>query len=89
MIDLVAIGRRFLELQVLGSGLHGIHQIVEDRRVFPLQKHGRVADVLLVLLGRNVFNTRCRAAVNLVLQARPGAIPEKAFTTVSYAENLL
>src|SRR5690554_6986783 len=89
VVNLIPVGGRFLKLQVPGRLLHGIHQVVDDGRVLAFQEHGGVADILLVLLRCYVTHARGRAPVNLILQARPVTVPEIAFTTRSYAENLL
>src|SRR5690606_30532389 len=89
VINLITIGRGFLEFEAGRRLLHGVHQIMNNRRILTFQKHGRTANVLLIFLWSYKLYARRGTAVDLVLQAGPVSVPEIAFITGSYSENLL
>ena len=73
--ELVAQARRGFELLGFGSGHHARGEGALQFRVAALEKELRVADGLLVGLGRGeAFDAGSQAAVNVVLQAGAGMV---------------
>ena len=87
--DPVADLGRLLELQRLGAlqhlGLERIHQLL----LLALQEALGVGDVLGVVLDRDVVDARPRAALDLVQQARPGAVGEHRVLAGAQVKHLL
>src|SRR5690554_8120401 len=89
MIDLVTVGSGLFKLEVFGSLFHGIHQVTNNGGVLAFEKHGGVADILEVVLWRNISNARRRTSIDLILQTGARSVLKIAFATGSYPEDLL
>ncbi len=87
--DAVAQPRRLLERQVLGGAFHAGDQLIDHAVAVPVQEHLHVAHVAGVVLLADVAHARRGAALDLVLQARPGAVLEEAVPALAHGEDLL
>src|SRR6185437_2449788 len=87
--ELVAQLRRTFEIEAACGLLHAYLQLRGDLFVAAFQHlHGRI-DVLRVRFASNQAHTRRRAPPDLMLQARPAAIGEKAVAAIADPEQLL
>ncbi|MNO52787.1 hypothetical protein D3C76_432150 [compost metagenome] len=87
--DLVAQHRSLLEVQAHGGLLHSGSQFLGQRIAAPFKEHRRMAHILGILLGAHEADARPLAALDLVLQARPGAVAEVAVLALPHEERLL
>ncbi|MNE45049.1 hypothetical protein D3C80_1393140 [compost metagenome] len=78
-----------LEVQFGGGLFHRCTQLVGQQVAAPLEEHHRVAHVLGILLGTYQPDAGSLAALDLVLQAGPGAILEVAVLALAHLEGLL
>ncbi|MNQ91237.1 hypothetical protein D3C85_1066090 [compost metagenome] len=87
--DLVAKLCGSLELQVHGRLLHGGIQFIGQLVTAPFEEHHRVAHVFGVHLRVDQADARPLTALDLVLQARPGAVLEIAVFALADLKGLL
>ena len=87
--DLVPDLGRLLELQRLGARHHLRLQRIHQLLLLALQEALGVGDVARVVVGRDVVDARARAALDLVEQARPGAVGEHRVLAGAQVEHLL
>ncbi|MNN33063.1 hypothetical protein D3C81_1468010 [compost metagenome] len=87
--DLVTQLGGTLEVEGGGGRLHGATQFVGQHIAAPLEEQHRTTHVLGVLLAVDQADARPLAALDLVLQAWPGAIPEIAVLALAHLEGLL
>src|SRR5690606_22700402 len=86
---LVAQLRCPLEVEVLGGLFHCLGQLVGQGATAPLEKHNGMADIFAVFLFAYKADTGRLAALDLVLQARPGAVAKIAFLALPDLEGFL
>ena len=87
--DLVADLGGLLVAQLGRDALHLFYPGVDHRPAPALEEHHRVVDIDGVFRGAHVADAGRGAALDLVLQAGPGAVPEEAVLALAHAEQLL
>ena len=87
--DLVPDLGRLLELQRLGARHHLRLQRIHQLLLLALQEALGIDDVACVVVGRDVVDAGRRAALDLVEQARPGAVGEHRVLARAQVKDLL
>ena len=85
--NLVPVASGMLEVHALGGAFHALLQGFKNLAAAPLQKKDAQRHVLLVGVGVDQANAWAAAALNLVLQAGPGAVLEEALVTLADANS--
>ena len=83
MIDLVTILSRLFIMLRTGSGLHAAYQAGNHLLALATQKQQGILYLPRVISSIDFIHTRCGTTLDLVLQARPGAMAEIAVFTVT------
>ena len=89
MLNLIAQAGGILEGQAATGGFHGLGQLRRNLFATPCQAHHGVFQVTAVGCLTDISYTRCTAALDLVLQARPGAMGEDAILAVADTKDFL
>ena len=79
--DLVAQPRRGLEAQRLRRGGHARFEFIDELRALAFEQQQRVLDLGTVVGGIDRQRARAETALDLIFQARPGAVTEHAVRT--------
>ena len=87
--DLVAKARGALELHLFAGGVHLHFELIDELLALARQEHHGVLHVLVVILLVDVEDARARAALDLVLQTRSGAVLERGITARAQVEVLV
>src|SRR5690606_27217682 len=78
-----------LEFEILRRLFHARGELVDELGPTSFEHFDCVVDVLAIVLRRNQAHAWARAALDLILQARPRAIREEAVAARSQQEELL
>src|ERR1700722_18538762 len=89
LAQLIAQPRGILELQLLRRRLHAPLQLADHLGIAALEYSDRAFQIVRILLAPDQSHARCRAAPDLVLQARAAAIGEERVAAVADLEYLL